>query len=147
MVGCTCYDLLVLDECESIFTTVISRTNKEKLREHAQLFENMCKQAQKVILLDADLSMKSVAVMKDIIVEPQEMIVSINTKQMVKRNVYMHQSTDCWKACLKREIEARKKICVVLASKTQGKQIETEILKVLGQNTDFIMENVPTLPI
>ncbi|ATZ81080.1 DEXDc helicase-primase [Bodo saltans virus] len=53
------YDLLILDEVESLLFQVDSITNKEKNRENYNLLRKFCTISKKIICLDGDMSNKS----------------------------------------------------------------------------------------
>jgi hypothetical protein len=123
------FDVVLLDEIESLLSNCASPMNRNHQQNNGQVFEMLLRHAQRVVAMDADLSHKTLSVMKQI-VGGDNITLHINQHAALERTVVFHRTVDCWKQRIAwdvRETEDRVVICT--ASKHEGEEIETEILR------------------
>jgi hypothetical protein len=105
---CGEYDLIIIDEVETLLYNFNSQTNKQ-LRDNIYTFENTLKNAKKIAFMDAFISKKTVNFIKDL---------GLNTKKLIARaNVKPYELKTCVRVDkydienhIKQSVEQNKKI-------------------------------------
>ena len=111
------YDLLILDELETILECALSTTtNKNNLITNSRVFEMLVKNAHKVLALDADLSNKGLNMLKAM-VGPKNITLHVNTYQRLPRDIRLYEDGLVWQKRLLEKIEAGKRIVICVTSK------------------------------
>jgi hypothetical protein len=129
LIGSAPFDMVLLDEIESLLSNCASPMNKHNQQNNGKYFECTIKSAKRVICVDADLSHKTLNVMKQI-VGGDNITLHVNTCVSLGRTVVLHKTATCWMRCIAADIaEHQHRISICTASKHKGEQIETDILR------------------
>lgn len=129
------YDIIILDECESLLTHFFSKTVKSN-RECYDWFVKLLTHSKKIICLDADLSIsRSISFLE-----------SINRRIKILKNSYKAKSRrykfinnyDKYYNQIKSDLSNGKNVCVVSVSKPFGLQLRDQLRKDFPEIADKI---------
>lgn len=121
------YDLLVLDEMESILTQVCcKKTNAAHMKCNLETFAAITRHAStKVLCMDADLGERTLVVFNKLL-NKEDIDVDINLKQKMQRTVQLVNEED-WMAGLKRDLADEKNVVIASASKTTIQEVKAAL--------------------
>jgi len=107
------YDLIILDEVESLLNQFSSTTLHEKFKTF-QYFDTLIKNAKKVIALDGDFDNRSYDYLKTIVEKDFKVL---NNKYIPdKKQYFLTQNEDKFKEAIMQDYRAKKKIAIVSMS-------------------------------
>jgi hypothetical protein len=120
MAGCKPFDLVIIDEVESVGNNITANINGKSLKDNATVFEALLKTAKHVLLCDADISQKSLEMACAILGEEQ-VTLCVNTSKSLHRNMLLYDNEEEWMAMLKRFLQEGKRVVIPVASKRKGR--------------------------
>jgi hypothetical protein len=116
------YDLVVLDESESLLKHFSSTTLKGKRTDIWQLFHTIVQQAKKVIVMDAHLGLRTHRIIS--LFRPNTNVHSIvNTHRTDQKSYFMTSIDVVWKEVLCHLLEEGKRIAIPCNHKEEAKRI------------------------
>jgi hypothetical protein len=121
-----CYDMIILDECESILNHLSSVTIGENRTPICTLLSYLIKEAKTVLALDADLDERSYHFLKEIREKPR---VLINEYKGTTKRFLLSTNYDKRKFQISEDIKAQKNIVIICLSKTTLDDIYEHIIK------------------
>jgi hypothetical protein len=124
------FDLVILDEVESILQQFVSETMKQKLDDNVKMFDKVVSTAKYVIATDAFMSNKSISCIEQLR-GVNNIRYEWNTYIENKRTAYEHQSFQKLNAKAKEMLKEGKKIFYVMSSKEKADKFHNEILKTI----------------
>jgi hypothetical protein len=132
------YDLVVLDEVESLLNNVTSAvTNKNRLKINASIFKGLVSASTKVVAMDADLSNKTVRFFRDTLNDASQITLSINEHPGLPRDLVLYHQLAEWIAQIEDAVAAGKRIVVVTGSKKAADMHVIPLLEKAAANGQF----------
>lgn len=120
------YDVIILDECESLLTHFFSSTVKSN-RWAFDNFVELLKHAKKIICLDADMSIaRSIAFLKSI---ANKVTIFKNEFKQARRKFRCINNFSNYYSRISRDINEGKNVCVVSTSRDHGLQLRDMLQK------------------
>jgi hypothetical protein len=114
--GVEAFDLVVLDEIESILENMTSEpTNKTRLKANAAIFQGLVS-GSRVVALDADLSNKTLQYLKSV-VGAEQITLHINEHRALHRDVLVYPRRSGWVDAIKSALSAGQRLLIVTGSK------------------------------
>lgn len=109
-VGKNKYDMLIIDEVETILNIFSSPTNRE-VSLNIEVFERLIKETPKICFLDAFLSTKTLNFFKNIGLDQSKAIIRVNKKEYIKKVSY-ELPINKFSNQIMKKIKQRKKIVI-----------------------------------
>lgn len=116
------FDLVAIDECESLMENCLSVTNRQFMVVNALLFEVLHKSARRVWWMDADLSTTSLGALR-ILLGDSNVLLRINKHRKFHRNIVVHRCEACWLQTLRAEVAAGECTFVCWGSKQRALEV------------------------
>jgi len=121
------FKYVIIDECESLMRYLTSshftKNNKSSLI--VSNFETKIMEAEKVIIMDADLCDRSITYYKNIAsVESNEMKIILNKFQPYNDYIIQYMAYSTWLKVLMNKLDNKKKIVIPTASNNQAKDLK-----------------------
>jgi len=121
------FKYVIIDECESLMRYITSShfTKNNKATLIVSKLESMIAEADKVIIMDADLCDRSVNYFKDILsVDNSQVKLVVNTFQVYSEYTVKYMAYSTWLKVLMDKIGGNKKIVIPTASNNQAKDLK-----------------------
>ena len=121
------FKYVIIDECESLMRYITSShfTKNNKASLIVSKLESMIAEAEKVIIMDADLCDRSINYFKDILnLENNKIKLVVNTYQVYNEYNIKYMAYSTWLKVLIDKIDANKKIVIPTASNNQAKDLK-----------------------
>ena len=135
------YDLIIIDECESVLNQFNSPTFKNKSKETFQYFTELLSYSKKCIFLDGDLSNRSFSFINSISLEQINIINEFKIEKKIynivnDRNEYINNIIN--------DLDNNKNICIVSQSRTEcenfykllSNKFENKVIKIYTSFSD-----------
>lgn len=142
------YDLVIVDECESLLLQFFSGTVKSS-KNCLKMFTWLLKTAKKVIFIDADMTIgRTVAFMKDI-AKTDEILIIKNNYVGPPRDFKFMNDSERFNNIIFEKIEKGENVCVVITGKEYGLNLLAKIkensrtLKIFQIRFVISTENLP----
>ena len=130
------YKYIILDEIESIINHFSAATLKSPSTVYKHLLK-LCKEANKVIMLDGDISNRSKTMAKQITNEDNILLIN-NNYNKITYNFHLVSDVDYFINDIKRKVQAGKNVAIVSMSKKATEQYYKE-LKSLVNPDEIVM--------
>lgn len=121
------FKYVIIDECESLMRYITSShfTKNNKANLIVSSLESKIADADKVIIMDADLCDRSINYFKDILkLDDNEIKLVVNTFQPYNEYIIKYMAYSTWLKVLMDKIDANKKVVIPTASNNQAKDLK-----------------------
>ena len=121
------FKYVIIDECESLMRYITSShfTKNNKANLIVSSLESKIADADKVIIMDADLCDRSINYFKDILkLDDNEVKLVVNTFQPYNEYIIKYMAYSTWLKVLMDKIDANKKVVIPTASNNQAKDLK-----------------------
>ncbi|ATZ81253.1 DEXDc helicase-primase [Bodo saltans virus] len=119
------YDLIIIDECESVLSQVDSTTNGENQRDNYNIFREFVKKSKKMIVLDGDISNKTY----NFIHTFSNNNVLIKNTYCKPKKIYITKNYDKYIKSIHEDLKQNKKLYICCMSSSDGYALEENIKK------------------
>lgn len=131
------YDLLIIDESESVLTQADSSTNKENQRKNFKLLKKLCNISNKMVFLDGDITNKSLSFINNF----SENNIVIKNNYQTKKSIHVTRNYGKFFNSIVEDIKQKKKLYICCMSsedsenymrKLQDLFLDLKILRIYG---------------
>lgn len=135
------FDLIILDECESLLNHFSSETLGSEKEEILNDFIDLCKKSKKLLLTDADFNLRSFNFIKQIDDKPK--IIFNKYIPNNKRKVYIYRDENVLTNNIYKNLKANKKIVIICQSYGKANNLYDK-LKIDFPNKNIILHTSKT---
>lgn len=122
------YDMIVVDEIESVLKQLTSKSTNKRMTETYQVFNDLIQNTKTIVSLDAFLSQHSINMIRDIKNKPTKTDIIVNEFQPYQRKAYELKDLECLIENAKKQLDKNEKIVFVSLSKTDGDDIYNKLM-------------------